>query len=65
MTKDFLNKNIYVGDSVVFMQIGYRNLLKGTVKSKTQKTVFISHERTNVGQVVTKQRSSQVYKINT
>jgi len=60
---DFLGKELNVGDDVVFVQLSYRNLLKGTIKKITPKTVIISHERTNVGGTETKQFHNQVIKI--
>lgn len=62
---DFLGNNLTVGDEVVFMQLGYRNLKKGKIKSMTERgTLIISHERFNVGGTETKQDCSQVIKIN-
>ena len=58
---DFLGKELNVGDDVV--QLSYRNLLKGTIKKITPKTLIISHERTNVGGTETKQFHDQVIKI--
>jgi len=60
---DFLGKELNVGDDVVFVQLSYRNLLKGTIKKITPKTLIISHERTNVGGTETKQFHDQVIKI--
>ena len=60
MATDFFGNIITVGDEVAFMQIGYRQLLKGIVVKLTDKMVFVSHERTNVGKTETKQEHNQV-----
>lgn len=60
MAKDFFDNDINVGDEVAFMQTGYRTLLKGVVAKITDKLVFITHERTNVGKTETKQEFNQV-----
>lgn len=61
--KDFLGRDLKVGDKVVFVQLGYRNLLKGKIKSMTAKTILISHKETNACSTETKQTASQVVKI--
>jgi predicted Mrr-cat superfamily restriction endonuclease len=58
--KDFIGGEIQVGDTVVFMQTKYRNLMIGTVKSLSPKTLTISHEKTNIGDTETRQFHSQV-----
>lgn len=63
MATDFLGNELEVGDEVVFVQLGYRNLLKGTIAKITPKMVFITHEETNVCSTETKQAHSQVVKI--
>ena len=60
MAKDFFGNEINLGDTVAFMQIGYRQLKKGIIKKITEKMVFIDHERTNVGTTETKQEHYQV-----
>lgn len=60
MKTDFFGNEIKVGDIVAFMQIGYRNLLKGKVTKLTDKMVFIEHLKTNIGQTETKQEYRQV-----
>ncbi len=62
--KDFLGQDLEVGDEVVFIQLRYRNLLKGTIIKMTPKTILIAHERTNVGSTQTKQFPEQVVRIN-
>ena len=61
--KDFLDNELNVGDEVVFVQLGYRNLLKGRIKSMTAKTLLISHAATNIYSTETKQTPLQVVKI--
>lgn len=58
--KDFFGNEIKVGDTVAFMQKGYRNLMTGQVTSITQQMVNIAHERTNTGSTETRQGHSQV-----
>ena len=60
---DYLGKEINVGDNVVFVQLRYRNFMKGTIKKITPHTVLIEHEKTNVSSTETKQHPSQVIKI--
>ena len=43
MPKDFLKNDIFVGDEVVFMELNYRNLLKGTVVRITPQMVVIEY----------------------
>ena len=47
--KDFLGKEINIGDTVVFMQIGYRGLMRGRIMSMAAKKAKIKHEKTNMG----------------
>lgn len=61
--KDFLHNELQVGDTVVFVQLGYRNLLKGEIINITPKTILIKHEETNTCSTETKQTGSQVIKI--
>jgi peroxiredoxin len=61
---DFLGKEINIGDNVVFVQLSYRNLLKGIITKITPKTLIISHGRTNVCSKETKQFHNQVIKYN-
>lgn len=63
--KDFLGNVIHLGDTVVFIQLKYRNLLKGTVVKITPKTVLIVHDKTNVCSTETKQFHNQVVVIKT
>ena len=63
MPKDFLEKELAVGDEVVFMQVNYRNLLKGTIVSLGAKKATIKHPRQNVGNTVSIQFYEQIIKI--
>lgn len=58
---DFLGKELNIGDNVVFVQINYRNLLKGTIKTMAPKSVLISHGYENNSE--TRQRYEQIIKI--
>lgn len=60
MAKDFFGTEIKIGDEVAFMEISYRNLLKGTIKSISPKMVTITHEKTNWGRTETRQEHNQV-----
>lgn len=55
--RDFLGKRLEVGDPVVFMQIGYRGLMRGVISKLGPKKATISHEPTNTHQT----RSIQFY----
>lgn len=57
---DFLGKELVVGDSVVFVQLGYRNLLIGIIVKLTEKMAFIKHEKTNICSTETKQYHNQL-----
>jgi len=58
--KDKIGGEIRVGDKVVFMQVGYRNLMIGYVEKVSPKTLLITHEKTNVGSTETRQFHNQV-----
>lgn len=60
---DFLGNELEVGDKVAFVQIGYRQLMFGTISKVTAKTVMISHKETNVGTTKSKQFHEQVVKV--
>lgn len=42
MAKDFIGQEINVGDTVVYMQLGYRYLRKGEITKITDKCVIIN-----------------------
>ena len=60
---DYLGNELQVGDNVVFVQLGYRNFLVGTICKITKSTVLISHKATNTYRRETKQTFNQVIKI--
>lgn len=60
--KDKIGNNIAIGDKVVFMQVGYRNLLIGEISKISPKTILISHPKTNTGDTETRQFHNQVVK---
>lgn len=62
--KDFIGNDLQIGDEVVFVQLSYRNLLRGKIKNITEKTILISHEKTNDCRTETKQTPLQVVKIS-
>ena len=57
---DYFGNEIKVGDTVAFMQTGYRNLMLGVISSITEKAVIITHEETNIYKTQTKQFHNQV-----
>jgi hypothetical protein len=61
--EDYLGKEINIGDTVVFMQIGYRGLMKGTIVSMAEKKAKIKHEKTNIGRTESIQFYGQMIKI--
>jgi peroxiredoxin len=65
MAKDYLGKPLSVGDTVVFMQLKYRGLMKGTIKKLTAKTAIIEHPMTNTCSTESKQFHDQMIKIET
>ena len=62
MAKDYVGNEIEVGDTVVFVQLGYRNFWEGIIAKITPKTLLIDHERTNTCSTQTKQFHNQVIK---
>ena len=61
--RDFLGNEFEVGDQVVFMQLSYRNLVKGKVIKETSQMCTIQHEKLNVGGTTTRQFHNQVIKV--
>lgn len=61
---DFFGKPLYIGDEVAFMQLGYRNFIKGKISKLTPQKATIEHERQNVGGPKTVQFFYQLIKIN-
>jgi len=64
MITDFLGNRLNIGDTVVFMQIKYRVLMKGDIISMAGQSALIKHERTNVGQTESRQRYDQMIKVD-
>jgi len=64
IARDYLGKEIHLGDKVVFVQLGYRNFWKGTISRITKCTVIIDHQKTNMCSTQTKQNHNQVIVIN-
>lgn len=61
MARDYFGNEINIGDTVAFMQTGYRSMMTGIVEKITNSTLIIQHEKTNRGKTSTKQDSSQVF----
>ena len=61
--KDYLNNNVRMGDTVVFVEIDYRGLMKGKVIRITRKKVVIAHEKTNTCRTQSIQLHNQVIKL--
>ena len=60
---DYVGKELKIGDSVIFMQIGYRGLMKGIIKSMSNKKATISHEKTNTCRTESIQFYNQMIKM--
>ena len=63
MKTDYLGNEIKIGDIVVFMQIGYRGLMKGKITAMTDKKATIIHEKTNTCKTKSLQFHKQMIKI--
>jgi len=61
--KDFLGKDLKVGDKVIFMRKNYRNFLVGYIEKITLHTCTIKHKRTDVCNGTTRQDHNQVIKV--
>lgn len=61
--KDYLGNIVNIGDTVVFMQIGYRGLMKGKIVSLSNQKAKISHEPTNTYRTESIQFYNQLIKI--
>ena len=60
---DYLGNELGLGMEVVFMQLGYRGLMKGIIVKMGGKQSTMSHERTNTGRTSSRQFNSQLIKI--
>ena len=64
MPKDFLGNILAVGDKVVFMQLRYRNFMKGTLVSTNGEQIgFIKPEESDPWGTEIRQYYSQMIKI--
>jgi len=61
--KDFLGNELKVGDEVVFMQVSYRTLMKGTIAKLNDKKAIIHHHPTNTYKTKSLQFYNQIIKI--
>lgn len=61
--EDYLGNELNVGDTVVFMQIGYRGLMKGEIVSLSRHKAKIKHEMTNTCRTESMQWHDQMIKI--
>lgn len=65
MKTDYLGNELKVGDTVAFMQIGYRGLMKGIIVKMSEQKATISHEKTNTCKTQSIQFYDQMVKVNT
>lgn len=63
--RDFTGRCLHVGDEVVFMEVGYRNLMRGKILSLSALKAKISHEPTNTSRTETVQFCDQIIRIDT
>ena len=64
MAEDFVGNKLSVGDEVIYMQLGYRNLVKGVIVKLTDKMCFIKQGKRNIGsEKEIKQFHDQVIKV--
>ena len=62
MKLDFFGNEIKIGDTVAFMQRGYRTLKTSVVKTIAEQSCLIEHERFNAGGEQTRQFHEQIIK---
>ena len=62
--KDYLGNILNIGDMVVFMQIGYRGLMKGKIISMSDQKATLIHEKTNTCSTQSIQFYNQMVKCN-
>lgn len=60
---DYLGEKLFLGDTVVFMQIGYRGLMTGRIFSMSDKKAKIRHEKTNTCRTESVQFYNQMIKL--
>jgi len=62
MQQDFFGNDLWVGDEVAFMEVGYRTLKLGKIKKITGRMVFVGKNDKDLASDWTKQMPSQVIK---
>lgn len=66
IAKDYIDQELSVGDHVIYVQLGYRNFVKGTITKITRCFVFLKQDGQNESwrkDTEIKQGHSQVIKI--
>ena len=63
MKEDYLGNELNIGDTVVFMQIGYRGLMKGEIVSMSAQKAKIKHPPTNTYKKESIQFYNQMIKV--
>lgn len=58
---DCIGHELNLGDTVYFMQVGYRTFIKGKIKSMAPKSCMIEHEKTNVCSTESRQAYGQIF----
>ncbi len=61
--KDYIGNTLKIGDTVVFMQIGYRGLMKGKIISMSDQKAKITHAATNTCRIESIQFYNQMIKL--
>ena len=61
--KDYVGNVLNIGDTVVFMQIGYRGLMKGEIVYMSAKKAKLTHEPTNTCRTESIQFYEQMIKL--
>jgi len=64
MKKDFLGKELRVGDIVIFMDPHYKSFIKGTITKFTTHAVTISTEDRTGIKSTSNRESNRVVKVN-
>ena len=61
--EDYLGNKLHIEDTVVFMQIGYRGLMKGKIAKMSRMKATLTHEMTNTCRTESVQFYDQMIKI--
>lgn len=61
--KDFLGKELFVGDEIAFMELKYRHMERGKITKITPKMLFIEYKNYHGWDSKCKQTHDQVIKI--